>query len=75
MNTSNRLESAIKKLYNAFHNNELHPECCMQCAVGNILDNKDSWKHLSDQHGALDLNYLGSVQQNLGRKFNCYTPL
>ena len=47
----------------------------MQCAVGNILDNKDIWKHLSDQHGALDLNYLGSVHQNLGRKFNGYTPL
>ncbi|MFD0836757.1 Na(+)-translocating NADH-quinone reductase subunit F [Mariniflexile aquimaris] len=75
MNTSNRLELAIKKLYNAFHNNELHPECCMQCAVGNILDNKDSWKHLSDHHGALELNYLGSVHQNLGRKFNGYTPL
>ena len=75
MNTSIRLESAIKKLYNAFHNNELHPECCMQCAVGNILDNKDSWKHLSDHHGALKLNYLGSVHQNLGRKFNGYTPL
>ena len=47
----------------------------MQCAVGNILDNKDCWKHLSDQHGDLDLNYLGSVHQNLGRKFNGYTPL
>ena len=47
----------------------------MLCAVGNILDNKDSWKHLSDHHGALELNYLGSVHQNLGRKFNGYTPL
>lgn len=75
MNTSFRLDSAIKKLYNAFHNNELHPECCMQCAVGNILDNKDSWKHLSDHHGALELNYVGKVHQTLGRKFNGYTPL
>lgn len=74
MNTSFRLDSAIKKLYNAFHNNELHPECCMQCAVGNILDNKDSWKHLSDHHGALELNYVGKVHQTLGRKFNGYTP-
>lgn len=70
-----RLENAIKKLYNAFHNNTLHPECCQQCAVGNILDNKDSWKHLSDSHGSLQLNYLGLVHQNLGRKFNGYTPL
>lgn len=75
MNTSQRLDSAIKKLYNAFHNNELHPECCKQCAVGNILDNKDSWKHLSDHHGALELNYVGKVHQTLGRKFNGYTPL
>ncbi len=75
MNTSFRLDSAIKKLYNAFHNNELHPECCMQCAVGNILDNKDSWKHLSDHHGSVQLNYLGNVHQNLGRKFNGYSPM
>ena len=74
MNISKRLDAAITKLYNAFHNNELHPECCQQCAVGNILDNKDSWKYLSDHHGSLDLNYLGLVHQNLGRKFNGYTP-
>ena len=74
MNSSHRLDLAISKLYNAFHNNELHPECCKQCAVGNILDHTDSWKHLSDDHGTLNLNYLGSVHQNLGRKFNGYTP-
>ncbi len=75
MNTTPRLESAIKKLYTAFHNNTLNPECCQQCAVGNILDNTDSWKHLSDDHGALTLNYVGRVNQTLGRKFNGYTPL
>lgn len=74
MNASKRLNLAIQKLYTAFHNNQLHPECCQQCAVGNILDNKDSWKHLSDHHGSLQLNYLGLVHQNLGRKFNGYTP-
>lgn len=74
MNTSSRLDLAISKLYNAFHNNTLHPECCQQCAVGNILDNKDAWKHLSDDHGSLNLNYLGVVHQNLGRKFNGYSP-
>lgn len=74
MKPSNRLDSAIKKLYIAFHNNTLHPECCKQCAVGNILDNTDSWKHLSEQHGALELNYVGRVHQNLGRKFNGYSP-
>ncbi|WP_445735455.1 Na(+)-translocating NADH-quinone reductase subunit F [Mariniflexile sp.] len=75
MKTSIRLDAAIKKLYNAFHNNTLHPECCTQCAVGNILDNKDSWKHLSDQHGALQLNYVGKVHQALGRTFNGYSPM
>lgn len=71
---SYRLEKAIGKLYDAFHNNILHPECCKSCAVGNILDNKDSWKHLSDDHGSLRLNYLGRVHQGLGRRFNGYTP-
>lgn len=75
MQTSFRLDSAIKKLYKAFHSNELHPECCRQCAVGNILDNKDAWKHLSDNHGSLQLNYVGLVHQNLGRTFNGYSPL
>lgn len=75
MKTSYRLDSAIKKLYNAFHNNELHPECCKRCAVGNILDNKDSWKHLSDEHGSFELNYVGKVHETLGRKFNGYSPL
>lgn len=75
MNSSRRLEQAITKLYKAFHNDELHPECCQQCAVGNILDNKDAWKHLSDDHGSLNLNYLGLVHQSLGRKFNGYSPL
>lgn len=75
MKTTPRLEFAITKLYNAFHNNELNPECCKQCAVGNILDKTDSWKHLSDYHGCLQLNYVGKVHQNLGRTFNGYTPL
>lgn len=75
MPLSFRLDNAIHKLYTAFHNNTLHPECCKQCAVGNILDNKDAWKHLSDNHGSLRLNYVGLVHQNLGRKFNGYSPL
>lgn len=75
MNTSRRLDQAISKLYKAFHNNELHPECCQKCAVGNILDHTDAWKHLSDDHGSLNLNYLGMVHQNLGRTFNGYSPM
>tara|TARA_R110002096_G_scaffold179352_8_gene356362 strand:+ start:1121 stop:1573 length:453 start_codon:yes stop_codon:yes gene_type:complete len=75
MKTTPRLESALRKLYTAFHNNTLNPECCKQCAVGNILNHTDSWKHLSDSHGALELNYVGKVNQALGRKFNGYSPL
>ncbi|OSY89063.1 Na(+)-translocating NADH-quinone reductase subunit F [Tenacibaculum holothuriorum] len=75
MEIPKRLENALIKLYNAFHNDELNPECCSACAVGNILDNHDSWKHLSDKHGSLELSYVGRVHQNLGRKFNGYTPL
>jgi hypothetical protein len=75
MNTPKRLENALIKLYNAFHNDQLNPEDCTACAVGNILDNYDSWKHLSNEHGSLQLNYVGNVHQNLGRRFNGYSPL
>lgn len=74
MKTSIRLEQALIKLYKAYHSNNLNPEDCAACAVGNILDNHDSWKHLSNQHGSLELSYVGRVHQNLGRKFNGYTP-
>lgn len=75
MKTPKRLEQALIKLYNAFHNDELNPECCSACAVGNILDNHDSWKHLSNDHGSLTLSYVGRVHETLGRKFNGYSPL
>lgn len=75
MKTSQRFDAAVSKLYNAFHNNTLNPLCCNQCAVGNILDNKDYWKHLSDYHGSLRLNYVGLVHQNLGKRFNGYSPV
>lgn len=59
----------------AFHNNTLNPENCKQCAVGNIVNNKDFWMHLTDNHGATKLNYLGLLHQNLGRRFFGYTPI
>jgi hypothetical protein len=74
MKTTKRLDAALKKLYTAFHNNTLNPECCNHCAVGNICNNTDSWKHLSDGHGSLQLNYVGLVNENLGRRFGGYTP-
>lgn len=75
MKTTFRFDSAINKLYNAFHNKTLNPENCKQCAVGNILNKKDFWQHLTDKHGTTNLNYLGVLHQNLGRKFNGYTPI
>ena len=75
MKTSIRFDNAIRKLYTAFHSNTLNPEDCSQCAVGNILDNKDNWKHMIDLHGSKRLNYVGLVHQKLGRTFNGYTPL
>lgn len=69
-----RLEQALTKLYNAFHNDQLEPECACGCAVGNILDRKDAWKHLSDDHGSIVLNYVGKVHEALGRTFNGYKP-
>jgi len=74
MNTPKRLENALTKLYTAFHEGTLNPECCISCAVGNICDNTDSWKHFSDFHGSLQLNYVGLVHQRLGRSVNGYTP-
>lgn len=74
MKAPQRFENAIQKLYAAFHSETLHPECCQQCAVGNILDNTESWRYLADDHGSLRLNYIGLIHQNLGRRFAGYTP-
>ena len=75
MQTTIRFEQAVKKLYDSFHNDTLNPDSCTQCAVGNILDNQAYWRHFSDDNGSLQLNYVGLVHQNLGRKFNGYSPL
>ncbi|WP_310993317.1 Na(+)-translocating NADH-quinone reductase subunit F [Aequorivita marina] len=75
MKTTKRLDEALNKLYTAFHNGTLNAECSNNCAVGNICNNTDTWKHLSDGHGSLQLNYVGLVHQNLGRTFHGYTPL
>ncbi|KAA3625775.1 MAG: Na(+)-translocating NADH-quinone reductase subunit F [Flavobacterium sp.] len=74
MITSSRFDRAIRKLYAAFHSNNLHPECAMQCAVGTICDNTDAWKHFSNEHGSTQLNYVGRVHEGLGRKINGYAP-
>lgn len=74
MIVSRRLEAALAKLYEAYNSHELHPEDACRCAVGNIMDRTDTWKHFSDEHGAEKLNYVGKVHEALGRKFNGYSP-
>lgn len=75
MTLSPRLEHALSKLYNAYHNNTLNPEYCTKCAVGNICNNLEFWQHLTDAHGSIKLNYVGLVNQNFGKRFFGYTPL
>ena len=75
MNYPQRFSDAIDKLYHAFQSNKLIPECACQCAVGTILDRKDYWKHFSHDHGTIQLNYIGTVHQKVGRRYNGYTPL
>ncbi len=74
MKSSSRLNHAISKLYIAFHDGTLNPECCKSCAVGNICDNRDAWKHLTDAHGSTVLNYVGQVNEAFGKRINGYTP-
>ena len=74
MQITQRFELAISKLYSAFHEGTLHPECACQCAVGNICDKNDNWKHFSDGHGSTVLNYVGSVNDAFGRRINGYLP-
>ena len=70
-----RLDIALNKLYSAFYNDELDPENCCHCAVGNICDNIDAWKHFTDIHGSVKLNYLGRLHETLGKRINGYSPL
>lgn len=69
------MEQAIQKLYTAFHSGYLNPYCSVQCAVGNICDSRDFWKHFTDLHGSVKLNYVGTVNEVFGKKFNGYSPL
>ncbi len=70
-----RLETALEKLYTAFYNEQLDPENCCHCAVGNICDNIDAWKHFTDVHGSVKLNYLGRLHETLGKRINGYSPV
>lgn len=69
-----RLEIALTKLYSAFYDGTLNPECCTACAVGNICDNIDAWKNFTDHHGSLKLNYIGRLNEGFGRRLYGYLP-
>ncbi|NND52275.1 MAG: Na(+)-translocating NADH-quinone reductase subunit F [Flavobacteriaceae bacterium] len=69
-----RLENAINKLYVAFHNEALIPECPNRCAVGNVCDNRDFWRHFTDDHGSAQLNYVGKVNEVFGKRYFGYSP-
>jgi|SRR5699024_8261285 len=74
MKTSKRFDRAIEQLYRAFHDNTLNPECCRQCAVGNICYNTDTWRLLTPAHGSVELSYLGKLNETFGRKIGGYSP-
>lgn len=75
MQLTYRLEQALEKIYTAFYADELNPEDCRHCVVGNICDNVDAWKHFTDIHGSLKLNYLGRLHETLGKRINGYSPI
>lgn len=74
MTNSNRFNSAIQKLYNAFNANTLHPECVKSCAVGTICNGTEQWKHLAVGHGSTELSYVGLVNENFGKRLFGYKP-
>lgn len=74
MKASKRFNNAIEKLYQAFYNSTLNPDCCLQCAVGNICDNTDAWRHLTPAHGSTELSYLGELNEAFGRRIAGYKP-
>lgn len=74
MNLPARLEQALSKMYRAFYQDRLDPEDCKYCAVGNICDNRDFWKHFTDLHGSDQLNYIGWVNEEFGKRFYGYSP-
>lgn len=71
---SKRFTHAINSLYQGFYNQDLHPEDACKCAVGTICNGWDAWKHFSDAHGSLRLNYTGRINQEFGKRFYGYSP-
>lgn len=59
MKTTPRFDSAVSKLYNAFHEKRLIGNDCTACAVGNMCDNSGSWFGAVDSaRPELNMNYI-----------------
>lgn len=43
MKTTKRFDNAVRKLYTAFHENNLSAGLCNKCAVGNMVNGKTDW--------------------------------
>ena len=56
LKTTKRFDEAVKKLYNAFHENRLNAMDPCACAVGNLCDNSSGWC----------LNYATNEAKNTG---------
>lgn len=74
MQTPSRFDKALNALYEGFYNGQLHPEDACRCAVGTICGGWSSWRYFSDQHGSLQLNYVGRTHQVLRRRYKGYLP-
>ena len=71
---SKRFENALGALYEGFYNGQLHPEDSCRCTVGTLCNGWSAWKHFSDAHGSLKLNYVGKVHEGIGRRYHGYLP-
>jgi len=67
MKITKRFDSAVVKLYTAFHNGELNAMDCKMCAVGNMCDNDDSWIYTFETN----TGYSKSEIENIESIFMC----
>lgn len=74
MMSNSRFDRALSALYQGFYTGNLYPEDACRCAVGTLCDGWSAWKHFSDDHGSLRLNYVGRVHELLGRRYFGYLP-
>ena len=69
-----RFNIAINKLYGAYTSGKLNPDSVTHCVVGTICDHSPVWSFMIDNHRNPQLNTLGKLHQNFGKRFNGYTP-